>query len=138
MSSPKIIFRNQPVVDFKRLDPMRQMDLGDGSEPLELNLTIPEHASETLWNPLFGEHSFYTDDLSNGRTSRPVFVKWARSKKRMAELKKEGDFYCSVLRKLQGVVVPNFCGHYAAERSNMRGLGCMILEKMGGGWENDK
>ena len=117
---------------------MRPMDLGDGPELLELNLTIPEHASDTLWNPLFGEYSLYTGDLSDGRTSRPVFVKWARSKKRMAELKKEGDFYCSALRKLQGVVVPNFYGYYAAKRYDMRGLGCMILEKMDGGWENDK
>lgn len=118
---------------------MRPMDLGDGPEILELKVTIPRHVSEVTWDPFFGTCSHYTGYLSDGRSSRPVFIKWSKSVKRMKELKEEGDFYCSALRKLQGVVVPNFYGYYAAIGENMCGVGCMILEKMDGGgissWE---
>lgn len=110
------------------------MDLGDGPELLGLNVTAPRDSSETKWNPLFGTRSLYTGYLSDGKSNpRPVFIKWARSKERMEELKREGDFYCSALRKLQGVVVPNFYGCYTAKDSTLRGLGCMILEEMDGG-----
>ena len=126
----KINFYDQHFVDLKRLDPMRPMDLGDGPEILELNITVLRDASETIWNPLFGSRSLYTGCLYDGSTSRPVFVKWARSKRRMEEFKREGEFYCSALRKVQGVVVPNFYGHYAATGQGMHGLGCMILEQM--------
>lgn len=126
----KINFYDQHFVDLKRLDPMRPMDLGDGPELLKLTVTVPRVAPETTWNPLFGTRSLYTGYLHDGSTSRPVFVKWARSKQRMEELKREGDFYCSALRRLQGVVVPNFYGYYAATSHRLHGLGCMILEQM--------
>ncbi|KAF9654104.1 hypothetical protein BDM02DRAFT_3181952 [Thelephora ganbajun] len=126
----KINFYDQHFIDFKRLDPMRPMDLGDGPELLELSVTLPRDAPETTWNPFFGTRSLYTGYLYDGSNSRPVFVKWAKSKQRMEELKREGDFYCSALRKLQGVVVPNFYGYYAATGHGLRGLGCMILEQM--------
>jgi hypothetical protein len=129
-STLKINFYDRHFIDFRRLDPMQPMDLGDGPEHLELSIPIPRDASETTWNPLFGTRSLYAGHLSDGSTSRPVFIKWARSKQRMEELEMEGDFYCSALRKLQGVVVPNFCGYYTATSQNMHGLGCMILEWM--------
>lgn len=53
----------------------------------------------------------------------------------MEELKREGDFYCSALRKL------NFYGYYTATSHEIRGLGCMILELVDGdilGGEIDK
>jgi hypothetical protein len=134
----KINFLDKYVIDFKRLDPMRPMDLGDGPELLELRVTIPREAPETTWSPLFGAHSFYTGYLSDGSTSRPVFIKWARSRRRMEEMKKEGNLYCSALRKLQGVVVPNFYGYYTAIGQKLCGLGCMVLEQMDGGWEIDR
>lgn len=112
---------------------MRPMDLGDGPELLGLSVTIPREDSETTWNPLFGTRTLYTGYLDNGSTSRLVFVKWARSKQRMQELKREGDFYCSALRKLHGVAVPNFYGYYTATGQGLHGLGCMILEQMDGG-----
>jgi len=126
----KINFYDQHSIKLKRLDPMRPMDLGDGPELLELSVTVPRSASETTWNPLFGTRSLYTGYLNDGSTSRPVFIKWARSKQRMEELKREGDFYCSALRKLQGVVVPNFHGYYTAMGHSLQGLGCMIIEQM--------
>lgn len=103
------------------------MDLGDEPERLELRVTTPRDSSETTGNPFFGSRSLYTGYLSNENTCRPVFIKWARSKERMEELKMEGDFYCSALRKLQGVVVPNFYGYYATDRGR---FGCMILEQL--------
>jgi len=121
------------LIDLKRLDSMRPMDLGDGPELLGVNITIPRDDSEPKWNPLFGTRTLYSGYLHEGSTSRPVFVKWARSKERMKELKKEGDFYCSALRKLHGVAVPNFYGCYAATGHDLQGLGCMILEQMDGG-----
>lgn len=134
----KISFLDKYELDLKRLDPMQPMDLGDGPEQLELIVTIPKEAPETSWNPLFGAYWFYTGYLFNGSTSRSVFVKWARSRQKMKELKKEGDFYCSALRKLQGGVVPNFYGYYTTIGSKLCGLGCMILEKMDGGWVIDE
>lgn len=137
-----INFYNQHRFDLNRLDPMQPMDLGDGPELLELTITLPRYASETAWNPFFGVHSNYTGSLSDGNTSRPVFIKWARSKQRMKELEEEGNFYCSSLRKLQGVAVPKFYGYYASMAQETRGIGCMILEKMDEGdilsWEIDK
>jgi hypothetical protein len=128
-----INFDGQDIMaDFKRLDPMRPMDLGDGPELLTLDVTGPRDASETTWNPLFGTRSLYTGYLYDGSTSRPVFIKWAKSVQRMEELKREGDFYCSALRKLQGVVVPKFYGCYAVT-GHKYALGCMILEQMDGG-----
>ena len=106
------------------------MDLGDGPEILELTLTTPVYVCETTRNPLFGTQTLYTGYLSDGSTHRPVFVKWARSDRRVRELRKEGHFYCSALRKLHGVVVPNFYGCYVAADSELFGLGCMILEQM--------
>lgn len=126
----KINFYNQHFIVLKRIDPMRPMDLGDGPEMLELTVTVPRNFSETTWSPLFGTRSLYTGYLYDGSTSRSVFIKWGRSKHRMEELKKEGDFYCSALRKLQGVVVPNFHGYYTAMSYGMHGVGCMILEQM--------
>jgi hypothetical protein len=126
----RISFDGQYPIDLKRFDPMRPMDLGDGPELLELSVTVPRDASETTWNPLFGIRSLYTGDLYDGNTSRPVFIKWARSKQRMKELMREGDFYCSALRRLQGVVVPNFYGFYAATDHRLQGLGCTIFERM--------
>jgi len=128
MSSPlEINFYCQHYVNLKRLDPMRPMDLGDDPQRLELRVTAPRDASETTGNPFFGTRSLYTGYLSDESTRRPVFIKWARSKERMEELKREGDFYCSALRKLQGAVVPNFYGYYATDRGR---FGCMILERM--------
>ena len=110
------------------------MDLGDGPEMLSLVVRAPKDPSEAIYNPIFGTRSLYSGYLHDGRsTPRPVFLKWARSDERMEELMREGDFYCSALRKLQGVVVPNFYGYYTPTESRMRGLGCMILEKMDGG-----
>ena len=118
---------------------MQPMDLGDGPELLEVNIQIPRDAPETAWDPLFGDQTTYTGHLSDGSSSRPVFIKWARSDLRMEELGWEGDFYCSTLRKLQGVVVPNFYGYYASTSRNLLGLGCMILEMMdGGGIKNNE
>ena len=125
----RINFCGQYLIDLKRIDPMRPMDLGDGPELLALTVTAPRDASETTWNPLFGTRSLYTGYLHDGSTARPVFIKWARSEQRIEELMEEGDFYCSTLRKLQGVVVPNFYGYYVAT-GRMHGLGCMILEQM--------
>lgn len=126
----KINFYDQHFIDLKRTDPMRPMDLGEGPELLKLNVTAQRDTSETTQNPLFGTRSLYTGYLCDGSISRPVFVKWARSKQRMEELKKEGNFYCSALRKLQGVVVPNFYGYYVATGYGLHGIGCMILEQM--------
>lgn len=126
----KINFYDQHHINLKRLDPMRPMDLGDNLEGVELRVTAPRDTSETTGNPFFGTRSLYTGYLSSEGTCRPVFIKWARSRQRMEELKKEGDFYCSALRKLQGIVVPNFYGYYATDRGL---LGCMILEQMDGG-----
>lgn len=126
----KVNFYDQHIIRLKRTDPMRPMDLGDGLEILELTLTAPRHASETISNPLFGTQTLYTGHLFDGSAYRPVFVKWARSDRRVEELKKEGDLYCSALRKLHGVVVPNFYGCYVAADCELFGLGCMIIEQM--------
>ena len=129
----KIDFYDQRIIDFRRLDPMRPMDLGDSLEHLELRIPWSWDASETTWNPLFGTRSLYAGYLSDGSTSRSVFIKWARSKQRTVEPERKGNFYCSALRKLQGAIVPNFYGYYTATSQNMHGLGCMILEGMDGG-----
>lgn len=131
-SSLQVDFCGQLRLDLKRIDPMRPMDLGDGPELLEVTITPPRDPSETTWNPLFGTRSLYTGYLHDGKTGRPVFIKWARSEQRIEELMEEGNFYCSALRKLQGVVVPNFYGYYVATGS-MHGIGCMILEQMNRG-----
>lgn len=128
----RVTFCDQYSIDFKRIDPMQPMDLGDGPELLNITIAAPRDASETTWNPLFGTRSLYAGYLHSSNISRPVFVKWARSKQNMEELKEEGDFYCSALRKLQGVVVPNFYGYYTATGHSLRGMGCMILERMDG------
>jgi len=129
----KIDFYGQHPIDLKRLDQMRPMDLGDGPEQLRLRVATPKDASETTGNPLFGTRTLYTGYLEDENTCRPVFIKWARSKQAIEKLKREGDFYCSALRKLQGVVVPNFYGYYTATDPRLQGLGCMILEQMDGG-----
>lgn len=138
-SSLKINFSGQHKFAFRRLDPMQPMDLGDGPEKFELNIKIPP---ESAWDPLFGDYTHYTGHLFDGSTLQPVFVKWARSKYRMQELIEEGDFYCSELRKLQGVVVPKFYGYYNAVNRDMGFLGCMILELMDDGntcnWKIDQ
>ena len=129
----KINFWDKRVIDLKRLDPMRPMDLGDGPELLRLEVTDPRDASETVQDPLFGTRTVYTGYLHDGSAPLPVFIKWGRSKQRLENFKLEGDFYCSALRKLQGVLVPNFYGYYAATDPRMQGLSCMILEQMDGG-----
>lgn len=130
----RINFDNRYRIDLKRADPMRPMDLGDGPEMLRLDVTAPRGCSETTWSPLFGTRSLYTGYLHDGESSpRPVFIKWARSKERMRELEREGNFYCSALRKLQGLVVPNFYGYYAAVDYRLLGVGCMVLENVDGG-----
>lgn len=123
-------FYDQHTIRLKRTDPMRPVNQGDGPGTLELNLKNPMHASETIMAPVFGNQTLYTGELVDGSERRPVFVKWARSRPRVAELKKEGNFYCSALRKLHGVVVPNFYGCYVAVDSEWHGFGCMILERM--------
>lgn len=133
-----IKFGDKRLIRLQRLDPMQPMDLGDGPELLGLEVTIPRGEPEAEWCPLFGAQPFYTGYLFDGTTPRRVFIKWARSKQRMEELKKEGNFYCSALRKLQGVVVPNFHGYYAAAGPGMRRIGCMILDEMDGVWGIDK
>ena len=133
----KINFYDQHLVDLKRLDPMQPMDLGDGPELFGLTVAAPRDALVTAGSPLFGSRSLYTgylyqldENAPDKSAPLPVFIKWARSKQRMEELKREGEFYCSTLRKLQGVVVPNFYGYYAATDPRLHGIGCMILEQM--------
>jgi len=127
----RIHFNNLYHIDLKRVDPMRPMDLGDGPEVLELDVTALMGYSETTWNPLFGTQTLYTGSLYDGEGgSRPVFIKWARSKGRMGELEREGNLYCSALRRLQGLVAPNFYGYYMAVDRQLLGVGCMILENV--------
>jgi len=127
----KINFYDQHLINFERIDSMRPMeDPDERPKLLTLRVTAPRDASETTGNPLFGTRSFYTGYLDDGSTCRPVFIKWARSWQRVVELGREGDFYCSALRKLQGVVVPNFYGVYIATDHAMRELGCTILEQL--------
>lgn len=128
----RINFNNQYFFTLKRYDPMRPMDLGEGPEHVELTVTIPRDSPDTTWNPIFGSQTLYTGLLSGGGTSLSVFIKWARSEQRMEELEKEGRFFCSALRKLHGVVVPNFYGYYTPMDHSLRNCGCMILERIDG------
>ena len=135
----RIQFYDRYCIDLQRIDPMQPMDLGDGPEMRGLVTIAPKDSSEVTWNPLFGTRSLYTGHLHDGENApQPVVIKWARSKERMEELKKEGNFYCSALRSLQGVVVPKFHGYYTATDSRLNGLGCMILEEMDGAIPNNE
>jgi hypothetical protein len=138
--SLEITFYGQHSINFKRTDTMRPMDLGDGPEVLQLYIPPPKDSSEAVSNPFFGTRLTYTGYLSGGgSTHQPVFVKWAKSRGRIQELEGEGGFYCSELRKLQGVVVPKFYGCYTATDHGLHEYGCMVLEKMEeGGDEIDK
>lgn len=130
ISSLTIDFYGEHRFVFKRVDSMRLMDLGDDPEHLQLRITMPTDAPGTISNPIFGSRSSYTGHLSNGGEFRPVFVKWASSRARVKELKKEGGFYCSALRELQDVVVPKFHGCFTASKTEFLGMGCMILEQL--------
>lgn len=96
-----------------------------------LNITVERDVEPAKWNPLFGYQRFYDGELFDGVKHWPVTIKWGRARDEV-ELLREVKFYNSELVKVQGVAVPKFYGYYEPKSHGYRGLGCMILERMGG------